>query len=197
MMDIAKLFMLFNGGCESRFRGFFFGAKVSQVCSPAVSVYIGLPTFVASVVRHSSHLRRVIRKQATVLHVLISRTPSNIREAIIQSVMVTVITKLSSFQSEKHAVHSLSTITATCVEGFRADIPVSNPVPLHEPFVLRGVNCSDLAFGERYQSDRLIKRLNNRRTVNAIFSAAFGHNLTPNEIAVFDRSVILAGTGRM
>jgi hypothetical protein len=67
--------------------------------------------------------------------------------------------------------------------------PKSAPIPSHQPCILTRVNERVLAFCQWNYLVRWIERLNNRIAANAIL----GHDLSSKEIAVFDRTAILAG----
>jgi hypothetical protein len=106
--------------------------------------------------------------------------------------VIAVIAELSRLEAKNYPVHHRASMVALCVERLRTLVPKGIPVPRHQADVFGSVYDGDLALSERDEFDRLIKRLDNRLA----HYATFGHDLTSNEIAVFDRVSIVAGGAR-
>ena len=197
MRDSRKLAMQFNDSRHACSNSFLEAVIVAAMIAFAVCVYVDLILQVAFVPNHSGNSSCAIAVTAVVLAILCLRAMPKIVTSIVEGVSVAVISfsRVSPFKPNNLSVHqyvptfALGPVSSISVERLSTWIPQRGPVPLHEPFVVSGIDDSDLALSKRDEFDRLVLRLDNRFA----FDAILGHDLTSNEIAVFDRISIVAG----
>ena len=161
--------------------------EVSKANLFLVEMDVNRPFFVTLMPVNTSMAGFVIREWAAILHLLRSRSLAEIGAAIVQSIVVYVVAKLALHAAKNNAMHSGTAVGPFGIEGFGCFAPMSVPIPLHQEVINVGIDDSDISMRERNVSDRLVLRLNNRRAL----AAWTGHDLTSNEIAVFDRISII------
>jgi hypothetical protein len=162
--------------------------EISQVYSFPTSVDVNLPSFISLLPYHASMTTFVIFESTAILHTFITGHVTKIVAAIVKRIAVLMIDLSLRIGSAKDkAVHKWTAVTGPRVKRFGSFVPLSTPRNNDDAIIFNGINGSNLPFCEANEFDSLILRLNNRLAVDALL----GHDLTSNEIAVFDRFSIL------
>jgi hypothetical protein len=129
---------------------------------------------------------------AAILAVAVLIGHTKIDSAVVKSIAIPVVyLHIWIGYAKNVSVHSRSTMRASGIKAFRVIVPESNPVFYHQPFVVGCIDNGCLASSQRDYFDRLIVRLDNRLSLDAVFGGTLGHDSTSNGIAVFDRFSIL------
>jgi len=129
----------------------------------------------------------VVASCFTILSVLLISCNAKIITTVIQCIAILMITfNRWICQAKDQTVHQFS-MSLSGIIAFGPGVPISIPRPLHQPFVISNIDSCNLAFCQWNKFDRLIERLDNRLALDA----TLGHNLTLNEIAVFNRFFII------
>lgn len=169
MSGKGKLAVVMLRSFRPRLDGSLFSVEVTKVLTFPVCVYICGPALISLVITDTGSAGLAIRKYATVLHVLAARALAQVGAAIIQGVVVPVISKFSMRQTEDHLVHERAPVSSACVKRARAFIPEGVPSCLRQPSVVSGVHDGVVAMRERDKFDRLVLRLDNLVTFHAAF----------------------------
>lgn len=137
------------------------------------------PLSVARVKSHPLVPRSVVNALAPIRGVLLNRSNSQIRPSIIERISGLYVVNLF-FWSHAHnlAVHSdtsgfsFGARHSDCVVSFGVGVPMSEPIPLHEPLVIGSVNRGVKSFGKWNEFNGLILRLLDSMTFNSYFHSA-------------------------
>ena len=140
---------------------------------------LGHPLPVTRVKRYALIAAGVVRSLAAIRAVLGYRSYAKIGPAIVESFASANVVNLlfwrGTFDLSVHEdAYGLASggNSAGGVVRFGVGVPVGKPVPLHEPFVVRGINCGVESPGERNEFYGLVRRLLDIVTFNLNFHSA-------------------------
>jgi len=173
-----------------RYRGFLFRVEVAKIYFLVVFVNYRSP--LAALVRNEVDAfisRSVICLKAFIAGILATCTFAKVQLAIVQAVQIFVVTVLPH-KCSVHSQHLLSFLSIRrwfhpdCIKTASSTLSFdSTPRPLRQPIEIFGIDNRILALRERYQPERLIKRLSNRVSLYR----HFGHWSSLKGLLLLDR----------
>jgi len=171
----------------------FFFLEKADVYSLASVTNRDLPKMVSLVPCDPRYSRSVGGKNFVILGILRCCALAKIGTAVVKSVAVNMVNDFAWTRTYDQSVHPdgnpffLPNNHAGSVKVVLGNASSKTPVPFHQPVVVVGIDNGNFSSCERNKFDRLVERLNNRFALDA----KLGHDLTPNEIAVFNRFSIV------
>lgn len=176
----------------------FFFLEKADVYSLASVTNRNLPEVVSFVPCDPGHTRSIGGKNFVILGILRCRALAKVGTAVVKSVTINMVNDFALTRAYDYSVHPdgnpffLPNNHAGSVKVVLGNAPGEAPVPFHQPVVVVGIDDGNFSSCERNKFDRLVERLNNRFALDA----KLGHDLTSNEIAVFNRfSIVLSFAG--
>ncbi len=185
MCKPAMLFNLCHSACKE---SVILIAEITEVCAFSICVYVCLPNLISTVPYHTGIPAFVVFVAPAILAILLASSYAKVVAPIVQCVAVTMIALYFWIsQTENKTMHQWPIVRSPSIKRMSRYIPECVPIPTHQPFIVESINNGNVAICQRNKFDRLIERLDNRLALDSIL----GHDLTSNEMAVFNRISIV------
>lgn len=175
---------------EPRFYCEFFGSEEPKISLSAVHLDPRTPLLPSLIEVDPAVTRSVVALDLVISVILRLCTLSEILISAIERVAIFVIhmrrLRADNFAMKKESFRHRKIYVSRRIEAVPSSQRV--PVPLACPLKLSSADFSNKSAREGHKAIRLIQRLDNRLAMHA----TLGHGVTPNNVAVFSRTPILA-----